>query len=162
MVIAVGDRLPEASMMRVGANGIEEVSLGELLKGRKVVLFAVPGAFTPTCDSAHVPSFLRVKDKLAAKGIEEIVCLAVNDPFVMKAWGETTGATAGGMSMLSDPAGAFAKAIGMDFEAPLFGTMRRSQRYAMMVEDGVVKILNIEEQSGTCEISGGENMLDKL
>ena len=102
MTITTGDTLPEASFSRIGAEGPEQVALSDLTKGRKVVIFAVPGAFTPTCHSAHVPSFIRTKDDLAAKGVEEIICLSVNDPFVMKAWGEATGATDAGLTLLSD------------------------------------------------------------
>jgi len=162
MTITTGERLPAAKLMVVGAKGPEPVELEAKLKGRKVVIFAVPGAFTPTCHSAHVPSFLRVKDKLAAKGVDEVICVAVNDPWVMQAWGEATGASAGGITMLSDASGAFTKAIGMDFDAPPVGFSGRSKRYAMLVEDGVVKVFNIEQASGTCELSGGEAMLDAL
>ena len=101
MTIAVGDRLPEATLVRIGEKGPEAVSMADKVKGRKVAIFAVPGAFTPTCHSAHVPSFIRTKDQFAAKGVDEIICVSVNDPFVMKAWGEATGATAAGLTMLA-------------------------------------------------------------
>ena len=162
MTITTGDTLPEASFSRIGAEGPEQVALSDLTKGRKVVIFAVPGAFTPTCHSAHVPSFIRAKDDLAAKGVEEIICLSVNDPFVMKAWGEATGATDAGLTLLSDGTGAFTAEIGMNFDAPPVGLMGRSKRYAMLVEDGVVKLLHAEESPGTCEISGGEALLAAL
>ncbi|MCL1629816.1 MULTISPECIES: peroxiredoxin [Roseinatronobacter] len=162
MTITTGDTLPEASFSRIGAEGPEQVALSDLTKGRKVVIFAVPGAFTPTCHSAHVPSFIRTKDDLAAKGVEEIICLSVNDPFVMKAWGEATGATDAGLTLLSDGTGAFTAEIGMNFDAPPVGLMGRSKRYAMLVEDGVVKLLHAEESPGTCEISGGEALLAAL
>lgn len=159
MSISEGDRLPEASLIRLGANGPEQVETAALTQGRKVILFAVPGAFTPTCHSAHVPSFVRTKDQLAAKGVDEIVCVAVNDPFVMKAWGEATGATAAGIGMLSDGTGAFTRALGLEFDRPEAGLMGRSKRYAMLVEDGVVKVLHLESAPGVCEVSGGEAML---
>ena len=162
MAISVGDKLPEATMMVVGDNGPEPVELAPKLAGRKVVIFAVPGAFTPTCHSAHVPSFMRVNDQLKAKGVDEVICVSVNDPWVMQAWDEATGASAGGLTMLADASGAFTKAIGMSFDAVPVGLNGRSQRYALMAEDGVVKQLNIEEGSGTCEISGGEAMLEAL
>lgn len=162
MAISVGDKLPEATMTQIGDSGPEQVSLGDLIKGRKVVVFAVPGAFTPTCHSAHVPSFIRTKDQFAAKGVDEIICVSVNDPFVMKAWGEATGATDAGLTMLSDAESAFTTAIGMNFDAPPAGLIARSKRYAMIVEDGVVKALNEEESPGTCEISGGEALLDAV
>lgn len=160
MSISVGDRLPDATFSRIGAEGPEQVSLAELTKGRKVVIFAVPGAFTPTCHSAHVPGFIAVRDALKAKGIDEIICVAVNDAFVMKQWGEETGATAAGIAMLSDT-GEFAKAMGMVFDAPAIGLMGRSKRYALMAEDGIVKIWHPETTSG-CEVSGGAAMLAAL
>jgi peroxiredoxin len=162
MAISVGDTLPEATLLRLGADGPEGVKVSDLTKGRKVVIFAVPGAFTPTCHMAHVPSFIRVKDQLAAKGVDEIVCLAVNDPFIMKIWGEQTGATEAGITMLSDGNSEFTKAIGMEFSAEPVGFVDRSQRYAMLVEDGTVTRMHIEEVRGTCEMSGGEAMLESL
>ena len=162
MSIKPGDTLPQATLGRMGANGPEEVSLSDLTKGRKVVIFAVPAAFSTTCHTAHVPSFIRVKDDLAAKGVEEIICISVNDHFVMKAWAEETGAEAAGITMLADADGSFTKAVGMAFDAPPVGFYGRSKRYAMLVEDGTVKALNLEEASGTCELSGGEAMLETL
>lgn len=159
MTISTGDRLPEATLVRMGADGPEAVSLGERTKGRKVVIFAVPGAFTPTCHSAHVPSFMRTKDQFAAKGVDEIICVSVNDPFVMKSWGEATGAAGAGIAMLGDPQAAFTKALGMAFSAPPAGLIDRSKRYAMLVDDGVVRLLHVEESPGTCEISAGEGLL---
>ena len=159
MSISVGDTLPNATLIRLGADGPEEVDLASTLKGRKVVIFAVPGAFTPTCHSAHVPSFIRTKGDFDAKGVDEIICVSVNDPFVMKAWGEATGAADAGISMLSDAQSEFTKALGMDFTAPPVGLIARSSRYAIFADDGVVKVLHKEESPGTCEISGGEAML---
>ncbi len=162
MTIAPGDTLPEATLVKLGASGPEAVSLADHAKGKKVVIFAVPGAFTPTCHSAHVPSFIRTKDQFAAKGVDEIICVSVNDPFVMKAWGEATGATEAGITMLGDAQSAFTKAIGMDFDAPPAGLIARSKRYAMVVEDGKVTKLHVEESPGVCEISGGEALLAEL
>lgn len=161
-MISTGDTLPEATLIQMGADGPEEVRVSSKVKGRKVVIFAVPGAFTPTCHSAHVPSFMRTKDQFAAKGVGEIICVSVNDPFVMKAWGEATGATAAGLTMLADPASEFTKAIGMDFDAPPAGLIARSKRYAMLVEDGKVVALNLEESPGACEISAGEGLLEVI
>jgi cytochrome c peroxidase len=162
MTISVGDRLPEATFVKMGADGPEEVTVEALTKGRKVVLFAVPGAFTPTCHSAHVPSFIRTKDGFMEKGVDEIACVAVNDAFVMKTWGDATGATEAGITMLSDGDGSFAKAMGMVFDAPPVGLFNRSARYALYAEDGVVKVLKVEEARGTCELSGGESLLDAI
>lgn len=162
MNIKPGDTLPDATFTHIGSNGPEQVTLSSLGAGRKLVIFAVPGAFTPTCHSAHVPSFIRTKDALTAKGVEQIICISVNDPFVMKAWGEATGATEAGLTLLSDADGSFTKAIGMNFDAPPAGLLARSKRYAMVVEDGVVTLLQAEESPGTCELSGGEAVLAAL
>jgi len=159
MTISVGDTLPEATLIKLGDKGPEPVSLQDLARGRKLVLFAVPGAFTPTCHSAHVPSFIRTKDQFTAKGVDEIICVSVNDPFVMKAWGEATGATSAGVTMLADADSGFTKAMGLAFSAAPAGLMDRSKRYALYAEDGVVKQLHLEESPGTCEISGGEALL---
>ncbi len=162
MAIATGEMLPEATLVQLGAEGPEAVALADKLKGRNVVIFAVPGAFTPTCHSAHVPSFIRTKDQFVAKGVDEIICISVNDPFVIKAWGEATGAAGAGITMLADAESAFTTAIGMNFDAPPAGLMARSKRYAMAVNDGKVTVLQVEESPGVCEISGGEALLDAL
>lgn len=163
MTIAIGDTLPAATLHGTDAEGRpEEVSLQSLTDGRTVVLFGLPGAFTGTCSSAHVPSFIRTRDQFAAKGVEDIICVAVNDAFVMKAWADATGATEAGLKMLGDPAADFTKAIGMNFTAPPVGFYDRSRRYAMLVENGVVKALNVEENPGECDISAGETLLAAL
>ncbi|MFT7310888.1 MAG: peroxiredoxin [Paracoccaceae bacterium] len=162
MTITTGDTLPEAFFVRMGDSGPESVALSTLTKDRKVVVFAVPGAFTPTCNSAHVPSFIRTMDEFAAKGIDQIICVSVNDPFVMKTWGETTGATEAGIAMLADPDSSFTTAMGMNFDAPPAGLFARSKRYAMIVENGVVTTLNEEESPGVCEVSAGEALLKAL
>ena len=159
MSISVGDKLPGATVLRMGANGPETVELSTLTDGRKVVIFALPGAYTGTCTTAHVPSFMRTKPEFDKKGVDEIICLSVNDPFVMQAWGESTGATAAGITMLGDAEGAFTNAVGMAFNAPPAGLINRSRRYALYAEDGVVKVLNAEESPGVCETSGGEALL---
>ena len=159
MTLSTGDTLPEADLIRLGESGPETVGVAALTRGRKVVIFAVPGAFTPTCSSAHVPSFIRTKTEFDGKGVDEIICISVNDPFVMKAWGEATGASEAGLTLLGDPQGAFTKAIGMDFDAPPAGLIGRSKRYAMVVEDGKVTLLNVEESPGTCEVTAGESLL---
>ena len=161
-MISTGDMLPDATLTQMGAEGPEEVRISDKTKGRKVVIFAVPGAYTPTCHSAHVPSFIRTKDQFAAKGVDEIICVSVNDPFVMQAWGEATGASAAGLTMLGDASAEFTKAIGMEFDAPPAGLYARSKRYAMLVEDGKVTALNLEENPGACEVSAGEGLLDAI
>ncbi|WP_415922191.1 peroxiredoxin [Tateyamaria sp. SN6-1] len=162
MAISQGDTLPDATLVELGADGPAPVELSSKTKGRKVVIFAVPGAFTPTCHSAHVPSFVRTKDQFDAKGVDEIICVSVNDPFVMKSWGEATGASSAGITMLGDADSSFTKAIGMDFDAPPAGLLGRSKRYAMLVEDGTVTLLQAEENPGVCEVSGGEALLASM
>lgn len=159
MTISQGDTLPDATLLRVGANGPEGVSLSAILRGRRVILFGLPGAYTGTCSNAHVPSFIRTAGAFAARGVDEIVCLSVNDPFVLRAWGEATGATAAGIAMLGDADASFTNAIGMAFSAPAAGLLNRSKRYALYAEDGVVKVLHAEASPGVCESSGGEAML---
>lgn len=159
MPISVGQSLPEAQLLRMGDKGPEQVSVADLAKGRKLVIFGLPGAYTGTCTTAHVPSFMRAKGGFDAKGVDEIVCVSVNDPFVMKAWGEATGASAAGISFLGDAEGAFTKALGLDFSLPAAGLIGRSKRYALYAEDGVVKVLHLEENPGVCEVSGGEALL---
>lgn len=162
MAIAIGDRLPEAVFRRIGEKGPEEVPSAALFGGRRIALFAVPGAYTPTCSNKHVPSFVAAAKALTDKGVDEIVCVSVNDPFVMKAWGEATGATGAGITMLADADSAFTKAIGMDFTAPPAGLIARSKRYSMFVEDGVVKVLNVEESPGQAVCSVGEVLVDQI
>ena len=162
MTISQGDTLPDATLVRMGEDGPTAVQMSDKLKDRKVVVFAVPGAFTPTCHSAHVPSFVRNKDKFDAKGVDEIICISCNDPFVMQAWGEATGANAAGITMLADANSEFTKAIGRDFSAAPAGLISRSKRYAMLVEDGKVTLFQAEESPGVCDLSGGEALLDNM
>jgi len=161
-MISAGEKLPDATLTVMGAEGPAQVQMADKVTGRKVAIFAVPGAFTPTCHSAHVPSFIRTKDQFIAKGVDEIICISANDPFVMHAWGEATGANAAGITMLADAESAFTDAIGMRFDAPPAGLIGRSLRYAMLVEDGVVTLLNMEENPGQCELSAGEGLLDAM
>lgn len=162
MTIKTGDTLPDATLLLAGEEGPEQVSLADKLRDRKVVVFGLPGAFTGTCTSAHLPSFMITYDDFKAKGVDEIICVSVNDPFVMKAWGASTGAADVGITLLADAASEFTTAIGMQFTAPAVGFTDRSKRYSMLVENGVVKILNQEESPGTCEISAGETLLEAL
>ena len=129
------------------------------LKGRKVVIFGLPGAYTGTCTSAHVPSFMRTLEKLTAKGVDEVICVSVNDAFVMKAWGDSTGGAAAGITFLGDTDASFTKALGMEFSVPAIGFFDRSKRYALCADDGIVTVLHAEENAGQCDISGGEAML---
>lgn len=161
MTIAEGMSLPDATLLRMGDTGAEAVMLSDRLKGRKVVIFGLPGAYTGTCSTAHVPSFIRTAKQFAENGVGEIICIAVNDPFVMKAWGEATGATAAGITMLGDADASFTRAIGMTFDVPQLGFFNRSKRYSLLAEDGVVTKFNPETGTG-CEISAGEHLLSQL
>ena len=160
MTIKVGDSLPEATFMTIGADGPEPATTADIFSGKKVALFAVPGAFTPTCSAKHLPGFLDKADDLKAKGIDAIACTSVNDVFVMSAWGKDSGVS-DQMQMLADGNGAFAKAIGLEMDATGFGMGSRSQRYSMIVNDGVVEALNVEA-GGEFRVSSAEFMLDNL
>lgn len=162
MTITTGDTLPDATLLFMGADGPASVTMAEKVKGRKVVIFGLPGAYTGVCTTAHVPSFMRTAEAFKAKGVDEIICVSVNDPFVMQAWGASTGATDAGLTLLGDAESEFTKAIGMNFSAGPVGFVERSKRYAMLVEDGVVKVLNAEDSPGECEISAGETLLDQM
>lgn len=158
-MVKVGATLPEAKLMQMGAKGPEQVDLSAKLKGRKVVIFGLPGAYTGTCTTAHVPSFIRTKAGFDAKGVDEIICLSVNDPFVVGAWAASTGGAAAGITFLGDSDGSFTKDIDMVLHLPHIGLNNRSKRYALYAVDGVVQVLHHGDESGQCEISGGEAML---
>lgn len=160
-MLETGMTLPDATLLTFGPEGPCEVRLRDKTAGRKVVIFAVPGAYTPTCDSAHMPSFVRTADRFRAKGVDEIICLAVNDVHVLRHWGNATGATQAGITLLADPDAAFSQALGVVYSNPVAGMLNRSRRYAMIVEDGVVTTLHLE-QPGVCEVSTGEAMLAEL
>lgn len=162
MTLSIGDKLPDATLMALGEDGPTAVTLSDKTKGRKLVIFGLPGAFTGTCSTAHVPSYIRTAPAFAEKGVDEIICVAANDPFVMGAWSETTGAAAAGLTFLGDPTSEFIKAIGLDFSAPPVGLIDRSKRFSMVVEDGVVTALHVEENPGLCEVSAGENLLSAI
>ncbi len=161
MTLSVGSTLPDTDLSTMGANGPEIVSLAVKLKGRKVVVFGLPGAFTGPCTTAHIPSFIRTADKFRAKGVEEIICISVNDPFVLKAWGESTGATKAGITHLGDADGKLTHALGMEFTAPHLGLIGRSNRYALVLDNGVITAANIDNP-GECNISTGEALLEKI
>ena len=147
MSIAAGDRLPDATFRVMGPDGIKEITTRDVFAGKKVVLFAVPGAFTPTCHLKHLPGFIESADEFKRMGIDTVACVAVNDPFVLAAWAETSGGK-GKVLFLSDGNGEFTKKIGMDFDGSGVGLGVRSKRYAALVEDGVVEALNVEDSPG--------------
>ena len=162
MTISTGDTLPDATLLIFGANGPEAVKMADKTRGRKVVIFGLTGAYTRTCTAAHVPSFIRTKGDFDAKGVDEIICVSVNDPFVMAAWAKDTGAAEAGLTFLGDAGAEFTKAIGMNWTAEPAGFYDRSRRYALYAEDGVIKALNIEEGPGVCELSAGETLLGQI
>jgi peroxiredoxin len=161
MAIKVGDSLPsDLKLKEMGEGGPKDVTVGEIFKGKKVVLFAVPGAFTPTCSMKHLPGFLEQAGAIKAKGVDEIICLSVNDAFVMGAWG-TANSAKGKVRMLADGNGEFTKALGLSLDASGFGMGLRSQRYAMIVQDGKVTELLVEPGPGL-NVSSAESVLGKL
>jgi peroxiredoxin len=160
MPIKVGDRLPEAKFRVMTPEGPAWRTTGEIFKGKKVALFAAPGAFTNTCHKMHVPSISQNVDALKAKGVQTVAVTAVNDVFVMDAWKKATAADK--LDFLADGNGEFAKAVDLAFDGSGLGLGTRSRRYAMLVEDGVVKLLNIEESPGKVEVSGGDALLKQL
>ena len=161
MAIKVGDKVPAGSFGVMKAEGPGAMSTDELFKGKKVVLFSVPGAFTPTCSKTHLPSFVANADALKAKGVDTIACVSVNDVFVMDAWGKSSGAD-GKVVMLADGNATYTKALGLELDASGFGMGTRALRYAAVVKDGVVEKLEVEPSAGQCTISGGESILASL
>ncbi|UOM33369.1 peroxiredoxin [Acuticoccus sp. I52.16.1] len=161
MTIDVGSNLPEATFKTMTTDGPSDVTTEELTKGRRVVIFGVPGAFTPTCHNNHLPGFLTAYDDIKAKGIDEIAVVAVNDVFVMNAWSKSTEAGTK-ITFLADGSANFTRAAGLDIDASGFGMGIRSKRYAMLVEDGVVKVLNIEDAPGKAVASSADALLPNL
>ncbi len=161
MAIQVGDKVPSATLYHMTGDGPAAITSDELFSGKKVVLFALPGAFTPTCSAQHVPGYLKNAAALRDKGVDTIACLSVNDVFVMGAWGKDQGSE-GQILMLADGSGDFTKAAGMELDLTARGLGVRSHRYAMVVEDGVVKALHLEENPGELDNSSAESMLAEL
>ena len=157
MTIAVGSHLPDGKFTVMGADGPQSKTVSEIFSGKKVALFAVPGAYTPTCTKTHLPGFVDRAEEFQKRGIDLIACTAVNDIFVLTNWAKDTGAT-GKIEMLADGSADFAKAIGLDIDLSNFGLGVRSKRYAMLVEDGVVKILNVEDSAPLAEKSSAANL----
>jgi peroxiredoxin len=159
MTIQVGERIPEVQLAVATADGPKPTTSSEYFAGKRVALFAVPGAFTPTCSARHLPSYVEKAEELKGQGIDEIACISVNDPFVMAAWAKTDGSE--DITMLADGNGAFADAVGLAMDGSKFGMGKRSQRYSMIVDNGVVEQLNVEAP-GDYRVSSGEYMLDQL
>jgi len=161
MAIQVGDKIPATNFRYVSPEGPKEISSDELFRGKKVVLFAVPGAFTPACSQRHLPGYVDKAAELKAKGIDTIACIAVNDPAVMGAWGKAQNC-GDKIMMLADGSGDFARAVGMDLDLSRAGLGTRSKRYSMLVDDGVVKSLNVEQAPPQVDVSSAEAMLKAL
>jgi len=161
MTIAKGDSLPEATFRVMDDEGIKNLSTKDVFAGKKVVLFAVPGAFTPTCHLKHLPGFIDNAEAFKNKGIDAVACVAVNDPFVLGAWAEMSGGK-GKVLFLSDGNAEFTNKIGMDFDGSGIGLATRSKRYAMLVDDGVVKVLHTEDSPGVADVSTAESMLAEI
>ena len=159
MTISVGDKLPDVKMVKATENGPEQVSSADYFKGKKVALFSVPGAFTPTCSAKHLPGFAEKAEELKSKGVDEIACISVNDAFVMGAWQQADGSK--DVTMLADGNGEFAEAVGLTMDGSGFGMGKRSQRYSMIVDDGKVRKLNVEKP-GDFSVSSAEHMLGQL
>jgi peroxiredoxin len=159
MTISKGDRLPDVTLVKATPDGPQKVQTSDYFKGKKVALFSVPGAFTPTCSAKHLPGFVEKASELKAKGIDEIVGTAVNDAFVMQAWNKANGSD--DITMLADGNGDFAEALGLTMDGSGFGLGKRAQRYSMIVDDGVVKELNVEAP-GDFNVSSAEHMLGQL
>lgn len=159
MAIQVGDKIPEATMKVLGDKGPEDITTSDIFAGKKVVLFAVPGAFTPTCSAAHLPGYVVNADKIKGKGVDSIVCISVNDPFVMEAWGKDKNAEE--LLMVADGNGEFTKAMGLELDGSGFGLGTRSIRYSLIAEDGKITTLNLE-QGGAYEVSSAEAILEAL
>ncbi len=160
MTIKVGDRIPSASLKHMTADGMQTITTDQLFKGKKVVLFALPGAFTPTCSAKHLPGFVQNAETIKGKGVDTIACLSVNDAFVMNAWGKDQ-KVGDKVMMLADGNADFSKAVGLTMDGTGYGMGTRAQRYAMVVQDGVVKALNVEAP-GAFEVSSAESILKAL
>ena len=160
MTIKAGDRMPEGKFKVATPDGPKDLGTGELFKGKNVLLFAVPGAFTPTCDARHLPGYVENADAFKAKGIDTIACMSVNDVFVMKAWGKAQG-TDGKVLMLADGNGDYARALGLELDASGFGMGQRSQRFAILVRDGVASQVQVEK-GGEFKVSAAEYMLGQM
>ena len=160
MAIKAGDRMPAGTFKRMTREGPKDLTADELFKGKRVVLFSVPGAFTPTCDAKHLPGFVQLADQILAKGVNTIACMAVNDVFVMNAWGKASG-VGDKILMLADGNGDYARALGLELDASKFGMGKRGQRFAVIVKDGVASHVDVEEP-GQFKVSAAEYVLGQL
>lgn len=161
-MVSVGDTLPTGTLFEFTDAGPTQVASADLFAGRKVVLFGVPGAFTPTCNNTHLPSFVEAAGDLKAKGVDEVICMSVNDPFVMSNWGAVTGATEAGIRMVGDADASFTKAMGLEFDGSGAGLGHRSKRFSALVEDGKISVLNIEDKPSDAIATLGSALVDQI
>ena len=159
MTVSVGDKIPDVKLIKATADGPQPVQSSDYFAGKRVALFSVPGAFTPTCSAKHLPGFVEKSDELAAKGIDEIACTAVNDAFVLGAWNKSGGSDS--ITMLADGNGEFASALGLEMDGTAFGMGKRGQRFSLVVNDGVIEQVNVEAP-GDFKVSSAEHMLGQL
>lgn len=162
MALSVGDTIPSVTLLHPVDDEVREINLDEFCKGRKVVIFGLPGAYTQTCSAAHLPSFIRTADAFRDRGVDDIACISVNDARIMQHWGQSSGAEAAGIMMLADWNSDFAKAAGLNFTVPAIGFKDRLARCAMVVEDGKITVLKLEENAGACDLTAGETLLEAM
>jgi len=162
MSIQVGDKLPSATLVEMSADGPVEVEFSDVIAGKKVAFFGLPGAYTGVCTTAHLPSFINAKAAFDAKGVDEVICISVNDPFVLAAWSKETGAGDAGIRMLGDAGGELVSKLGLTFDAPAVGLRNRSLRFAAFAQDGELKTLQVEESPGACTVSAGDALLEAI
>ncbi|MBK1696069.1 peroxiredoxin [Rhodovibrio salinarum] len=160
-MIKVGDELPDATLRKLGQDGIDEVTAKDFFKGRKVALIGVPGAYTPTCSNEHLPGFVEKAKQFHDKGVDEVACMSVNDPFVLKAWGEHSN-VGDSVTLLSDGNAELTQKMGLEFDGSGAGLGTRCKRFAMLVDNGVVKALNVEDSPGSVEVTNADKLLAEL
>jgi peroxiredoxin len=160
-MIQLGDRIPDGVLREINQKGVQEVLASHLFSGKRVIVFGVPGAFTPICSETHVPSFIKHVAECHKKGIDQVFCVSVNDPFVMDAWRNFLDVSEE-ISFLADGNGTWVKSLGLTFDASAFGLGERAQRFALLIEDGILKLLELEQTPGVCHLTSGESFVNKI
>lgn len=162
MTVSAGDRIPHVKLLNQISGEVREIDIADLIAGKKAVIFGMPGAYTATCSAAHLPSLIRTADAFRAKGVDEVICVTVNDVRVTEHWGRSSGAADKGILMLADWNSELTKALGLEFSAPAIGFIDRMQRVAIYAEDGVVKVVQMETEKGACDLTSGETLLEAI